>query len=323
MHSYFARVAELADALVSNTNGVTLVPVRARPRVLKKPCHSRLFLCIMAEKIHLEIPVAESQRINAHLFLPEKEIDVPVFIFCHGFKGFRDWGFFPRIADYFCCENVAVITFNHTFNGVDEAHPTDFTRLDLFAQNTVTRELSEIQSVINWVHNQAEAFGIDSDRIILGGHSRGGANAIVAASTSKFISKVVAWAPVAHYASMFASADLKKWEKEGVLIIPNARTGQQMPLNYAYWQNLIVNEEKYNVMEAAGSLQIPLLLIHGLDDKSVPLVHSERLHNECWHALLVKMENADHTFNTPHPAPEKLPAQAVELLTNTLEFILD
>lgn len=324
MQSHFARVAELVDALVSNTNGVTLVPVRARPRVQqKKPCHSRLFLCTMTEKISITIPGIDQRDIHAHLFLPEKEIDVPLFIFCHGFKGFRDWGFFPHIADFFCPENIAVLTFNHTLNGVDEANPTDFTRLDLFAQNTVTRELEEIKTVISWVETQAETFGIDADRIILGGHSRGGANAIVAASMVKNISKVVAWAPIAHYASMFATADLQKWENEGHLMIPNARTGQQMPLNYTYWNDLITNEEKYNVMEAAGSLQIPLLLIHGLEDKSVPVVHSEKLYDECWHALLVKMEHADHTFNTPHPAPEELCVQSVALLNNTLDFILD
>jgi pimeloyl-ACP methyl ester carboxylesterase len=122
---------------------------------------------------------------------------------------------------------------------------------------------------------------------------------------------------------MFATADLHKWKNEGRLMIPNARTGQQMPLNYTYWNDLITNEEKYNVMEAAGSLQIPLLLIHGLEDKSVPVVHSEKLHDECWHALLVKMEHADHTFNTPHPAPEELCEQSVALLNNTLDFILD
>ena len=32
-----ARVAELVDALVSNTSGSDTVPVRSRPRVLKKP----------------------------------------------------------------------------------------------------------------------------------------------------------------------------------------------------------------------------------------------------------------------------------------------
>jgi predicted esterase len=277
----------------------------------------------MTEKISITIPGIDQHDIHAHLFLPEKEIDVPVFIFCHGFKGFRDWGFFPHIADFFCPENIAVLTFNHTLNGVDEANPTDFTRLDLFAQNTVTRELEEIKTVISWVETQAETFGIDADRIILGGHSRGGANAIVAASMVKNISKVVAWAPIAHYASMFATADLHKWKNEGRLMIPNVRTGQQMPLNYTYWNDLITNEEKYNVMEAAGSLQIPLLLIHGLEDKSVPVVHSEKLHDECWHALLVKMEHADHTFNTPHPATEELCEQSVALLNNTLDFILD
>jgi hypothetical protein len=35
------------------------------------------------------------------------------------------------------------------------------------------------------------------------------------------------------------------------------------------------------------------------------------------------MEHADHTFNTPHPAPEELCEQSVALLNNTLDFFLD
>ncbi len=34
-----ARVAELVDALVSNTSGSNAVPVRPRPRVLETPCN--------------------------------------------------------------------------------------------------------------------------------------------------------------------------------------------------------------------------------------------------------------------------------------------
>ncbi len=48
--SHHARVAELVDAPVSNTGGVTLVPVRSRPRVQKKSLvdheSTRLFLLV-------------------------------------------------------------------------------------------------------------------------------------------------------------------------------------------------------------------------------------------------------------------------------------
>ena len=47
---HHALVAELVDALVSNTNEVTLVPVRLRPKVQQTPSEAILegFLCFLA-----------------------------------------------------------------------------------------------------------------------------------------------------------------------------------------------------------------------------------------------------------------------------------
>jgi pimeloyl-ACP methyl ester carboxylesterase len=277
----------------------------------------------MTHKIDIAIPGPDDSTIQAHLFLPEHEIDVPVFVFCHGFKGFRDWGFFPHIADTFCPNGIAVLTFNHVFNGVDEVSPQNFTRLDLFAKQTVTREHEEIQAVLDWLKTNAEGLALDIDNVTLGGHSRGAANALVVAAANPWLAKVVAWAPIAYYAAMFASVDSANWQQQGFINIPNVRTGKDMPLSYNYWQDLIQHAEKQDILEAAGSLKMPLLIVHGTNDKSVPLLHAEKIYDECWHALLIKIENADHTFNTAHPFVEPLCDQTEELLENTLDFILE
>lgn len=37
--------------------------------------------------------------IRGNVHLPDNPKGAPVVILCHGFKGFKDWGFFPITAD--------------------------------------------------------------------------------------------------------------------------------------------------------------------------------------------------------------------------------
>lgn len=279
----------------------------------------------MSEIRNIQIALPDGHTLSARLFMPAGKGPFPVLIFCHGFKGFQDWGFFPHMHRVFNSHGIALITFNFTHNGVDEENPADFTRLDLFAQNTISREIAELGSVVVWVEQHGEEEGLDTSRIAVGGHSRGAADAIVYAASDEQISNVVAWAPVSDYAALFATADKEKWKTDGYILVPNARTGQQMPVNYSFWQDLQTNHEKLDVLEAAGSLECGLLIAHGTEDMSVPIQHAEALYDECWHALLMKIEGADHTFNARHPLeePDKLPDQVMELLHNTAEFLLD
>jgi len=41
-------------------------------------------------------------------------------VIAHGFKGFKDWGFFPWLADYLCRERAAVCRFNMSRSGIGE-----------------------------------------------------------------------------------------------------------------------------------------------------------------------------------------------------------
>jgi pimeloyl-ACP methyl ester carboxylesterase len=234
-----------------------------------------------------------------------------------------DWGFFPHSSSFFTNQGLALLTFNFSYNGVDEANPTEFTRLDLFSQNTVTRELREIHFVVEWVKKHGDDYGLDTVNINIMGHSRGAAHAISYAAFDKSIKNVVALAPVSNYQSMFQHTNIEEWKEKGYINIPNTRTGQEMPLNYGYWEDLVLNEERLDILESASDLECGLLLIHGTEDKSVNISHSIAIYNKCGHSILIKIDGADHTFNAVHPWQGAFTPQAEEALQNAVEFLVD
>jgi len=90
----------------------------------------------------------EGDFLNINTYGLENIKSSPCLILVHGFKGFKDWGFFPYTATYFADKGFFVLSFNFSHNGVDES-VNDFTRLDKFAENTVSLEVSELAQIIN------------------------------------------------------------------------------------------------------------------------------------------------------------------------------
>ena len=69
-------------------------------------------------------------------------------IISHGFKGFKDWGFFPFTANYFAKQGFFVITFNYSHNGIGIIN-NEFTELEKFADNTFSLEIEELSDIIS------------------------------------------------------------------------------------------------------------------------------------------------------------------------------
>lgn len=93
-------------------------------------------------KTKLLIQTPANDIINADYFSDGKGIK-PLVIFCHGFKGFKDWGGFPYMMEKMAGEGFAALSFNFTYNGVTETNPTQFSRLDFllkipFQENWMT-----------------------------------------------------------------------------------------------------------------------------------------------------------------------------------------
>ena len=241
-------------------------------------------------------------------------------VVCHGFKGFKDWGFFPWLCGQLAERTgIAVVSLNFDGSGVRE---TDFDDLDAFSRNTFSRELWDLEAVLDGL--AAGRLGdIDvppASRYGLLGHSRGGATSILKAGLRSQVLGLVTWASIASVTRYEGFAS--QWDAGETVIIPNARTKQDMPLERNVLDDMRANLGRLDVLASAASLRIPVAVVHGTADESVPFRDAQLIAGAAGdRARLVTVEGGTHTFQTGHPfagpTPELEAATdaAVELFT--------
>lgn len=249
----------------------------------------------------------------------------PLVIFCHGYKGYKDWGVFDKMSSAFLKEGFALLKFNFSHNGGTPEQPIDFPDLEAFGNNNYTKELDDLNTVLNWITSNKEIQDeINADDITLIGHSRGGAIATLKAASDSRIKKLVTWAAVCDLnRSMFNDGDeLEQWKKDGVIHIVNGRTKQQMPHFIQFYNNYIENKEFLNVEKATKNINIPHLIFHGDGDLAVPVVHGQNLHAWNPKSELVIVPNANHVFGAKQPwADEEFPKDFKIVLEKTIAFL--
>jgi pimeloyl-ACP methyl ester carboxylesterase len=237
---------------------------------------------------------------TSHEGLPIRgDIDAPpdpsaLVVVVHGFKGFKDWGFFPWLAEMLCDARFAVVRFNMSRSGIGE-NPETFDRLDLFAGDTYTTQLHDLHIAI--AHAQRE---LPSLPTFLVGHSRGGGIALLGASEVRDLAGVVTWSAISHV-DRWDDATIHRWRKDGALFIENARTKQMMRLSTAMLDDVEAHRERLDVGAAVEALEVPLLVIHGGRDESVPVAEAEAIASRGRDASKVILANAGHTYNSIHP----------------------
>lgn len=268
----------------------------------------------LGEKIYGDIRYREDSR------------NVPGIVILHGFKGFKDWGFFPDLSVRLAESGYVAISFNFSRNGIG-ADPKKFTELEKFSENTISQELDDVDTVLAAIaEGELAPKAIDRERLGLIGHSRGGGVGIIAAAEhDEAIQCLVTWATVATF-ERFTAAQIDQWEKQGYIEIENVRTGQLMPVKKTFWDDLKQNADRFNLEHAAAALAAPSLFLHGDDDRSVPMSESERMYTHCGAAAkhIEIIEHADHTFGIQHPMENSTPAYetAADLTENWLDNYL-
>lgn len=230
---------------------------------------------------------------------------LPIVLFLHGFKGFKDWGAFPDACAELAQAGYVVVAFNFSLNGVGEDE-TSFDRLDLFARETLTQDLQDVESVIAALQKgtiRPDKVEGDPDKIGLIGHSRGGHTAIVAAVEHPAVKTLVTWAAVADYRKSFTEQMIRDFEGHGYTEIMNSRTGQQMRIDRVVYDDMQEHADRLVALSRVKELRIPSYFIHGSDDESVPSRHCLDLYEAC--ASREKeyklIPDTGHTFGTRHP----------------------
>lgn len=242
----------------------------------------------------------------------------PVLIICHGFKGFKDWGSFPYIAEWFALQGFYTISFNFSGSGV---HITDFDELDQFGDNTYSQEQEDLEQVLQQLLTGTLPLAsyANQGQVALLGHSRGGGNSIIFAAEHETIRAVVTWNGIAH-PNLFDPAFEEEARLNGVAYTPNARTKQQMPIRARFFEDLEQNEARFHIPARLAELSIPALIIQGTADSERILRGFSQLKQAAPAQSFIEVPGANHTFGAVHPFAGTTP-ELESVLQDTKEFL--
>jgi pimeloyl-ACP methyl ester carboxylesterase len=245
-----------------------------------------------------------------------RSVPGPAVVLCHGFKGFKDWGFFPPFADRLARAGYLVVSWNASGSGVDDSG--EFVWPERFGRNTFTAELADLRSVLDALDGTLLGV-VRPTSIGLVGHSRGGGLAILATARSPRISALVTWAAISSSARWSAGMQ-RRWREAGFLEITNQRTGQVIKLLPDVLDDLEHNAESLDIGAAADRIKCPWLVIHGAVDETVKLKEAEELAARASRPASRVVPSTGHTFGAVHPFLGVTPA-LTEVFDATVEFL--
>ena len=225
----------------------------------------------------------------------------PAVVIVHGFKGFKDWGMFPPLAERLAQAGFSAVSFNVSGSGVDESG--EFVWPERFGRNTFSAELGDLAGVTDALANGA--LGTTAPTSIgLIGHSRGGGMALLQAARDPRVRALVTWAGISTVDRWTSAEEVAGWRERGRLDVVNTRTGQVLPLYPDVLDDVAANKEgPLDIQRSAALLERPWLLIHGTGDTSVSVTEADRLARAARPPGFRKIlrEGAGHTFGAVHP----------------------
>jgi pimeloyl-ACP methyl ester carboxylesterase len=258
-------------------------------------------------------------------YCKENGVAKEVIIFCHGYKGFKDWGAWHLVAEAFAEAGFFFLKFNFSHNGGTVKQPIDFPDLEAFAQNNYTKELDDVHRVLDLITTKSSFKNeVDVSKINLIGHSRGGGIVLIKAQEDPRVRRVVTWAGVSDYKARFQedSTNFHDFKKHGMYYVQNARTKQQMPHYWQFYTNFIENKKRLTIQRAAQELGKPMLIVHGDQDTTVLLQEAQKVHQWCSSSELFLAPRANHVFNAKHPYLEAtMPKALAGVVAKTVLFL--
>ncbi len=267
---------------------------------------------------------ADGEAILGNAHLPDGE-PVGVAIVAHGFKGYKDYGMFPRIAETMCEAGFIAHRFNFSHSGMTNTIET-FERADLFERDTWNKQVFDVRAVVSAVANgQLEGAGMP---YILFGHSRGGVSVLLTAGRladdSAFpqpVGIVTAAAPC--QCNNLPPEVANQLLKDGYIVSPSSRTGQDLRVGKAVLVEQLDDPAGHDLLALVGRINCSLLVIHGEDDPTVPVEAAEQIRRaaQC-EATVLRIAGGDHVYNTPNPLPADAPSssQFQQLLDALVKF---
>lgn len=222
----------------------------------------------------------------------------------HGFKGFKDWGFWPITAERLAEGGIWALRFNLGGSGVS-ASGDRFDDPEGFESNTYGNELSDIAAAVDFLESAVRTARPDAQPSLgLLGHSRGGGMAILHAARDPRIRALVTWAAISR-ADRFGPEMIDAWKRGETVPVVNTRTGQVLRLGRRIYDETRADPGRFDIPAAARGIRVPWLIVHGAEDPTVTadeasaLAESNKLGAAT--ARLLEIPRTGHTFGAAHP----------------------
>lgn len=249
----------------------------------------------------------------------------PLVLLLPGFKGFRNWGFFPYTSARLAEAGYSSARIDFSMNGMDGGDDKVVLEAD-FATSTITQDVADVHTVIDQLienNDISELCPNWSGRLHLIGHSRGGGVAQLIARdlirTDQFRStKCVCWNSVGHW-NRWTPRQVEAWEKAGYITVENTRTGQVLRQDFSIYQDFQKNMDALSIKKAAAEIRDSVLYLHATGDITVNIQEiRELLKSVDNENALDTITGSTHTFAISHPFTGTTPS-----LERTLEKTLD
>jgi len=269
---------------------------------------------------------AAGQPIRGTTHLPALETTPPrgVLLICHGFKGYKDYGFLPQLAERAAQQGLIAHRFNFSHSGMTRNIDT-FERPDLFEQDTWLKQVQDLRAVTSAI-GRDEIPGVQLPMVWFG-HSRGGVTVLLtnvrATVNARPVGLVLAATPNA--ALNLSDEDKQTLRHEGRLPVQSARTGQTLYIGKQWLDEIEADPDFHDPERAIAAADVPTLILHGTGDTTVPVHAANRLHHAAPHRTTLHLiEGGSHTFNASNPLPltQSPPTATQEMIDQACDFAL-
>lgn len=226
-----------------------------------------------SKKVSIQTP--RGIKLSAHLYARDPK---RVVITSHGFTS-DQFGKSTLVAQVLADVNISALTFD--FSGCGESDDDTI---------SVAKEVEDLSAVIDYTHS------LGYERISIMGTSLGGLIALRCWSPA--IKTLVLWCPVTHAwdaEERFSKEELSEYEEKGYLTIPKEQPYLRASVRI---DKAVLDERAYvDGLAIVSRVTCPVLIIHGDQDITVPLVYSqEAIQYLSPDSRLEIVKGADHFF---------------------------
>ncbi len=224
---------------------------------------------------------SKGNRLAAVLSDSEENKEKPIIILCHGFSSSKDSKTYLSFEKLLNKNKIS--TFRFDFYGHGESDGK-------FENITLSKAVDNILSAIKFLKNKGY------NKVGLIGSSFGGMASIISASKSKEIYILGLKSPVSDYLGKIIAQvsryPLDEWKKQGYIYYKNIHE-KKFKLNYSFFEDA-KNIQGY---EAIKKIDIPTIIVHGDNDKSVPLEQSIKTSKIIENCRLEIIKGNDHYYS--------------------------